>query len=207
LSGNLWTQDGKPDKIISGRKNGHFAVAHVGYARVSTLDQDPALQYDALAAAGCAKVYEDRASGAKADRAGLLSALGYVRDGDVLIVWKLDRLGRSLPHLIETVTALERRGVGFRSITEAIDTTTPGGRLVFHLFGALAQFERDLIQERTRAGLAAAAARGRKGGRKPVVTGEKLERARSIIGKGLTVREAATRLKVGKSALYEALRT
>jgi DNA invertase Pin-like site-specific DNA recombinase len=207
LSGNPWTQDGKPDKIISGRENGRFAVAHVGYARVSTLDQDPALQYDALAAAGCAKVYEDRASGAKADRAGLLSALGYVRDGDVLIVWKLDRLGRSLPHLIETVTALERRGVGFRSITEAIDTTTPGGRLVFHLFGALGQFERDLIQERTRAGLAAAAARGRKSGRKPVVTGEKLERARSIIGKGLTVREAATRLKVGKTALYEALRT
>lgn len=192
--------------MIAGQENGHFVVAHVGYARVSTLDQDPALQYDALAAAGCAKVYEDRASGAKADRAGLLSALGYVRDGDVLIVWKLDRLGRSLPHLIETVTALEKRGVGFRSITEAIDTTTPGGRLVFHLFGALGQFERDLIQERTRAGLAAAAARGRKGGRKPVVTVEKLERARSIIGKGLTVREAAIRLKVGKTTLYEALR-
>ena len=102
---------------------------------------------------------------------------------------------------------LENRGVGFRSITEAIDTTTPGGRLVFHLFGALGQFERDLIQERTRAGLAAAAARGRKGGRKPVITGEKLERARAIIGKGLTVREAATRLKVGKTALYEALRS
>lgn len=138
--------------------------------------------------------------------AGLLAALGYVRNGDVLVVWKLDRLGRSLPHLIETVTALEKRGVGFRSITEVIDTTTPGGRLVFHLFGALGQFERDLIQERTRAGLAAAAARGRKGGRKPVVTGEKLERARTIIAKRLTVREAATRLKVGKTALYAALR-
>jgi len=102
--------------------------------------------------------------------------------------------------------ALEKRGVGFRSLTEAIDTTTPGGRLVFHLFGALGQFERDLIQERTRAGLAAAAARGRKGGRKPVVSTDKLARARSMIAKGLTVREAATRLKIGKTALYEALR-
>lgn len=192
--------------MVAGRENGQTAVANVGYARVSTIDQDPALQYDALTLAGCAKIFEDRASGAKTDRAGLLAALGYVRTGDVLVVWKLDRLGRSLPHLIETVTALEKRGVGFRSITEAIDTTTPGGRLVFHLFGALGQFERDLIQERTRAGLAAAAARGRKGGRKPVVTGEKLERARTIIAKGLTVREAATRLKVGKTALYAALR-
>jgi DNA invertase Pin-like site-specific DNA recombinase len=120
--------------------------------------------------------------------------------------WKQDRLGRSLPHLIETVGGLEQRGVGFRSITEAIDTTTPGGRLVFHLFGALGQFERDLIRERTRAGLDAAAARGRKGGPKAVVTAEKLERARAIIAKGLTVREAATRLKVGKTALYGALK-
>jgi hypothetical protein len=111
-------------------------VPNVGYARVSTIDQDPTLQLDALAAAGCAKVFEDCASGAQADRAGLRSALEYVRDGDVLIVWKLDRLGRSLPHLIEAVTSLATRGVGFRSITEAIDTTTPGGRLVFHLFGA-----------------------------------------------------------------------
>lgn len=178
----------------------------IGYARVSTLDQDPALQLDALAAAGCTKVFDDRASGARADRPGLRQALDYVRDGDVLVVWKLDRLGRSLAHLIETVTALEQRGVGFRSITEAIDTTTPGGRLVFHLFGALGQFERDLIRERARAGLAAAAARGRKGGRKPAVDAEKLARARSMVAKGLTVREAAIRLKVGKTALYEALR-
>lgn len=189
-----------------GREYGQIAVPNVGYARVSTIDQDPTLQLDALAAAGCAKVFEDRASGARADRAGLRSALEYVRDGDVLIVWKLDRLGRSLPHLIETVTSLATRGVGFRSITEAIDTTTPGGRLVFHLFGALGEFERDLIQERTRAGLAAAVARGRKGGRKPVVTSEKLKLARTFIAKGLTVREAATRLRVGKTALYYALR-
>ncbi len=118
----------------------------------------------------------------------------------------LDRLGRSLPHLIETVTALSQRGVGFRSLTEAIDTTTPGGRLIFHIFGALGQFERDLIGERTRAGLTAAAVRGRKGGRKPVVTDDKLTRARGMVGKGLTVREIAMRLKVGKTALYKALK-
>ncbi|HEY0342406.1 MAG TPA: recombinase family protein [Steroidobacteraceae bacterium] len=182
-------------------------MAYIGYARVSTLDQDPALKLDALATAGCAKVFEDRASGVRTDRAGLLAALEYVRDGDVLVTWKLDRLGRSLPHLIETVAALEKRGVGFRSITEAIDTTTSGGRLVFHLFGALGQFERDLIQERTRAGLAAAAARGRTGGRKPVVTEDKLKRAQTLVAKGLTVREAATRVKVGKTALYGALRS
>ena len=182
-------------------------MANVGYARVSTVDQNPALQLDALAAAGCVKVFEDRASGARADRAGLRSALDYVRDGDVLIVWKLDRLGRSLPHLIETVTSLATHGVGFHSITEAIDTTPPGGRPVLHLFGALGQFKLDLIQERTRAGLAAAAARGRKGGRKPVITSEKLGRARAIIAKGLTIREAATRLKVGKTALHAALRS
>lgn len=189
----------------TGNRTDH-PLAHLGYARVSTLDQDPKLQLDALAAAGCAKMFEDRASGARADRPGLQKALDYVRDGDVLIVWKLDRLGRNLPHLIETVSALEKRGVGFRSLTEAIDTTTPGGRLVFHLFGALGQFERDLIRERTRAGLAAAATRGRKGGRRPVITPEKLKRAREIVDKGLTVREAALRLKVGKTALYEALR-
>jgi len=189
---------------LSDWKTDKAVLAYVGYARVSTIDQDPALQLDALAVAGCGTVFEDRASGAKADRAGLLAVLDHVRDGDVLIVWKLDRLGRSLPHLIETVTRLEKRGVGFRSITEAIDTTTPGGRLVFHLFGALGQFERDLIQERTRAGLAAAAVRGHKGGRKPVVTDDKLRRAREMVTKGLTVREAATRLRVGKTALYEA---
>ena len=155
---------------------------------------------------GCSKIFEDRISGAHADRPGLRQALDYARDGDVLIVWKLDRLGRSLPHLIETVAALEKRGLGFRSLTEAIDTTTPGGRPKSPLFGALGQFECDLIQERTRAGLAAAAARGRKGGRKPVVSADKLARARNMVAKGLTVREAATRLKIGKTALYEALR-
>lgn len=180
-------------------------MAAIGYARVSTADQDPALQIDALTKAGCARVFEDKASGAKTDRPGLAAALAFVREGDVLVVWKLDRLGRSLPHLIEAVNALEARGVGFRSLTETIDTTTPGGRLIFHIFGALGQFERDLIRERTRAGLDAAVARGRRGGRKPVVTEEKLRRARMLIAQGLTVREAAARIKVGKTALYAAL--
>jgi DNA invertase Pin-like site-specific DNA recombinase len=123
-----------------------------------------------LAKADCERIFQDQASGAKADRPGLAAAIAFARAGDSLVVWKLDRLGRSLPHLIETVNQLEARGVGFRSLTEAIDTTTPGGRLVFHIFGALGQFERDLIRERTRAGLVAAVARGRKGGRTPVVT-------------------------------------
>ena len=160
----------------------------------------------ATRSARCARVFEDRASGAKTDRPGLAQAVAYVRSGDVLVVWKLDRLGRSLSHLIDTVGTLEAQGAGLRSLTEEIDTTTPGGRLIFHVFGALGQFERDLIQERTRAGLKAAATRGRHGGRKSVVTAEKLKRARAIIAKGLTVREAAARLRLGKTALYAALR-
>ncbi|MEM1346249.1 MAG: recombinase family protein [Pseudomonadota bacterium] len=182
-------------------------MAAIGYARVSTQDQSLDLQRDALAAAGCAAIFKDCTSGARTERPGLTEALAYLREGEVLVVWRLDRLGRSLSHLIETVGALEARGIGFRSLTEAIDTTTPSGRLTFHLFAALGQFERDLIRERTRAGLTAAAARGRKGGRKPVVTPEKLARAQDLRAKGLTVREAATRLKISKSALYEALRT
>ena len=180
-------------------------MALIGYARVSTAEQDTALQTDALRKVGCERVFEDVVSGAKADRPGLAAALAYLRDGDVLAVWRLDRLGRSLPHLIETIGALEARGVGFRSLTESIDTTTSGGRLIFHVFGALGQFERDLIRDRTKAGLTAAAARGRKGGRKPVVTAEKLQRAQEHIANGLNVREAATRLKIGKTALYSAL--
>lgn len=174
------------------------AMALIGYARVSTAEQDTALQTGALNKAGCERVFEDTGSGAKADRPGLAA---------VLAVWRLDRLGRSLPHLIETIGALEARGVGFRSLTEAIDTTTSGGRLVFHVFGALGQFERDLIRERTKAGVTAAAARGRKGGRKPVVTADKLHRAREHIANRLNVREAATRLKVSNTALYAALQS
>ncbi len=154
-------------------------MAHIGYARVSMLDQDLSLQLDALAAASVRKgVRGPRLGRARRPRRSR-AARDYVRDAEVLVVWKLGRLGRNLPHRIETVTALERRGVGFRSLTGTIDTTTRGGRLVFHLFAALGQFERDLIQERTRAGLTAAAARGRAGGRKPAVTDDKLRRARA----------------------------
>jgi DNA invertase Pin-like site-specific DNA recombinase len=126
----------------------------IGYARVSTHEQNLDLQEDALKAAGCTKVYTDKTSGTKAERPGLERALADVRPGDSLVVWKLDRLGRSLKHLIETVTDLSNRGVGFRSLQEAIDTTTSGGKLIFHVFGALAEFERDIIRERTRASLA-----------------------------------------------------
>lgn len=179
----------------------------IGYARVSTADQDMAMQIEALDKAGCHRVFRDVASGAKSDRTGLDEALAFLRPGDTLVVWKLDRLGRSLPHLVQTVEALHERGVGFRSLTEAIDTTTPSGELVFHLFAVLAQFERNLIRERTKAGIKVAAARGRRGGRREVLTPEKLNRARKLINeKGLTVRAAAAAIKVGKSTLYDALR-
>jgi DNA invertase Pin-like site-specific DNA recombinase len=128
----------------------------LGYARVSTTDQQPQLQVDALGCAGCYRVFTKTASGAAADRPTLEQVLDQLRPGDTLVVWKLDRLGRSLRHLVDTVTGLADRGVGFRSLQEAIDTTTPGGKLVFHVFAALAEFERDLIRERTSAGLAAA---------------------------------------------------
>ena len=156
-------------------------VGHaLGYARVSTTEQDPALQHDALAAAGCYRVFTDVASGAKADRPALGQLLDQLRPGDTLVVWRLDRLGRSLPDLIETVRGLEARGVGFRSLQESIDTTTPGGRLIFHIFGSLAEFERELIRERTLAGLAAARSRGRRGGRPTVMTPAKLRIAQRM---------------------------
>jgi DNA invertase Pin-like site-specific DNA recombinase len=136
----------------------------VGYARISTYEQNLDLQLDALKNAGCGQFFKDIVSGTKDEREGLFQALQYVRSGDTLVVWRLDRLGRSLSHLIETIRELANRGVGFRSLTENIDTTTSGGKLVFHFFGALAEFERDLIRERTLAGLQAARARGRRGG-------------------------------------------
>ena len=137
----------------------------IGYMRVSTLDQNLDLQSDALKQVGCDKIFQDVASGAKSDRPGLEKALGYLREGDTLVVWKLDRLGRSLKHLIEVITRLHEEKKGFRSLQENLDTSTSTGKLVFHVFGALAEFERDLIRERTLAGLSAARARGRRGGR------------------------------------------
>ena len=133
----------------------------IGYARVSTHDQTLALQQDALNKAGCTKIFTDTVSGVKAERRGLQEALAYVRAGDTLVVWRLDRLGRSLKDLIEKLTELNNRNIGFKSLTENIDTTTSGGKLIFHIFGALAEFERDLIRERTEAGLQAARDRGR----------------------------------------------
>ncbi|MCF7702433.1 recombinase family protein [Loktanella sp. M215] len=179
----------------------------IGYARVSTAEQDLALQLDTLNAAGASRIFEDRGiSGAKTERPGLTAALSFLREGDTMVVWKLDRLGRSMTHLLQTVAELEGRGVGFKSLTENIDTTTPTGRLVFHIFGALGQFARDLIRERTNAGLAAAAARGRKGGRPIAVTTDKILRARQLMASGLNVREAAARIRISKSALYAALK-
>src|SRR5215211_3160469 len=153
----------------------------IGYARVSTQEQTLNLQQDALTQAGCEQVFTDTVSGSQDDRPGLSDALSHLRPGDTLVVWRLDRLGRSLRHLIETVTELAQRGIGFRSLMEQIDTTTPGGKLVFHVFGALAEFERDLIKERTQAGLRAARARGRVGGRpKALDDPKKLAMARQL---------------------------
>ena len=176
----------------------------IGYARVSTEDQKLDLQLDALKKAGCEKLFNDVASGARSQRDGLDAALAYARDGDVLMVWKLDRLGRSLPHLIETITALQARGVGFRSLQETIDTTTPGGKLVFHLFGALAEFERELIRERTNAGLRAARARGKKGGRQPVMTEKKIIMARAMLADPANkIVDICATLNVSRATLYK----
>ena len=156
----------------------------IGYARVSTNTQDEALQLDALQKAGVDRVFIDRASGTLTERPGLRSALGCARAGDSLVVWRLDRLGRSLRHLIEVVRDLEERGITLVSLNESLDTSTPGGKLIFHIFGALAEFERELIRERTMAGLAAAKARGRIGGRPTVWTEHKLKTARSMKDSG-----------------------
>lgn len=178
----------------------------IGYARVSTLDQNPALQEDDLHAVGCERIFVDKASGALVDRPHLAAALDYVREGDVLVVWRLDRLGRSLKHLVQIVGDLEERGVGFRSLRESIDTTTPAGRLVFHVFASLAEFERDLIRERTAAGLAAARARGRKGGRKSSLTPKQVGLARRMYDEqDTTVAEIAETLKVSRATIYRHL--
>ena len=175
----------------------------IGYARVSTLDQNLALQQDALTSAGCEKIFIEQMSGAVADRPGLHEALDYARSGDTLVVWKLDRLARSMKQLIETIEKLRVRGIGFRSLTESIDTTTAQGLLVFHMFSALAEFERSLIRERTRAGLAAAKRQGRTGGRPPKLTEDDLEAARALLANpDIGVTQIADRLGVSPATLY-----
>lgn len=180
----------------------------IGYARVSTEDQNPQLQQDALEKAGCERVYTDvGCSGAKASRPELDRMLDALRDGDVVVVWRLDRLGRSVSNLVELVNGFDAKGVQFRSLTEGIDTTTPTGRLVFHIFASLAEFERDLIRERTMAGLKAARARGRKGGRPSVLEEALLEEIEAMYLKGgMTAPATAKRLGVSVSSVKRGVR-
>lgn len=176
---------------------------NIGYARVSTPEQNLTLQTDALEAAGCERVFVETASGAQRDRPELQHTLDFMRPGDTLVVWKLDRLARSMRQLIDTVALLQSKGMGFQSLTEAIDTTTAGGMLVFHVFGALAEFERAMIRERTRAGLEAARARGRKGGRPRSLTPKNIAMARSMLrDPGITVADVAEALGVSPATLY-----
>lgn len=178
----------------------------IGYARVSTLDQSCNLQLDALKQAGCARVYKETASGSRRDRPRLQAALAAMRPGDTLVVWRLDRLARSLKHLLETVEGLEADGKDFRSLTEAINTATPAGKLIFQILGALAEFERELIRERTRAGLAAARLRGHRGGRPRALTDADVTRARALLEQsGGKVTAVARLLGVPSSTLYRYL--
>lgn len=182
----------------------------VGYVRVSTADdrQSTDLQRDALMAAGvdARHIHQDRASGARDTRPGLAACLAYLQSGDVLIVWKLDRLGRSLSHLIQLVAGLRERGVGFRSLTETLDTTTAMGEFLFHVFGALAQYERGLIRERVQAGLVAARARGRRGGRPRRLNAERVEAAEALISGGMTISAACRSLDIPRSTLVDSLK-
>jgi DNA invertase Pin-like site-specific DNA recombinase len=180
----------------------------VGYARVSTSDQHLHLQHDALTKAGCEKIYQDQLSGASTERPGWNQARAALREGDTLVVWRLDRLGRSLKHLIDTIAELNNAGVAFKSVTENLDTGSTGGRLIFHIFGALAEFERELIRERTHAGLTAARARGRKGGRPPALDAKAIASAQQLLrDPNQSVTEVARLLGVARSTLYRALKT
>jgi len=177
----------------------------IGYSRISTSDQNQTLdlQNDSLTEAGCDKIFSDVASGARTERPGLDKAIEFCRAGDVLVVWKMDRMGRSMSHLIEIIKKLEDHEVGFQSLTENIDTTTAGGRLIFHIFGALAEFERDLIRERVQAGLKSARARGRTGGRPPVPEETKIMAKALLADKSLSVKQICERLGIAKSTLYK----
>ena len=177
----------------------------VGYARVSTDDQNLDLQLDALKAAGCQEVFTDKITGAAKTKVGLEAALKYVREGDTLVVWKLDRLGRTVKGLVELVEGFQARGVQFKSVTDSIDTSTPAGRFFFHVMAALAEMERELIKERTKAGLSAARARGRMGGRKPKMDASKIASAKTLLGSGMTGQEIANNLGVSRATLYRAI--
>jgi DNA invertase Pin-like site-specific DNA recombinase len=181
-------------------------MALVGYARVSTDAQSLALQIDALEAAGCQRIFTEKASGAKTTRPELARALDYMRKGDTLVIWKLDRLARSMAQLVVTIERLEQTHIGFRCLTQPIDTTTASGRLVLGIFSALAEFERELIKERTNEGLAAARARGRKGGRPAVLNSEAWATVRAMLKGGASVTAAAKAAGVSRTALYQAVR-
>jgi DNA invertase Pin-like site-specific DNA recombinase len=174
----------------------------IGYARVSTQDQNLELQREALRQAGCQKVFEDQVSGTRAERPGLTKAREMLREGDMLVVWKLDRLGRSVKQLVDLAGELQQRGVQFKSLTDAIDTGTPSGRFFFHVMASLAEMERDLIVERTRAGLEVARQLGRKGGRKPKMTDSKIASARKLLDSGMPPRDVAQNLGVSVPTLY-----
>lgn len=179
----------------------------IGYARVSTNEQNLGLQKDALEKAGCEKIYVEQASGSRSSRPELERAIEMLRKGDLLVVWRLDRLGRSLKHLIELVTELEESRIGFKSLTESMDTTTNNGKLIFHIFGALAEFERNLIRERTQAGLAAARARGRKGGRPFALDDKKREMVVKLYNsKEHSVEEICQTMGISRPTLYNYLR-
>lgn len=175
----------------------------VGYARVSTPEQSLDLQLDALRSAGCKRIFSDIASGAKSDRPGLTEALSYLRKGDTLVVWKLDRLGRSLQHLIEVIKNLGEIGIEFKSLQEALDTSTAGGKLAFHIFGAMTEFERELIRERTLAGLTAARARGRHGGRRNVLSNKQIEAGKILAkDKSRSIKDICNILNCSASTYY-----
>ncbi|QDP72187.1 recombinase family protein [Legionella israelensis] len=179
----------------------------IGYARVSTDDQNLHLQNDELKKAGCEKYFEDKVTGSKIDRPGLDAAIDYAREGDVIVVWRLDRLSRSLKDLIQVVSDLESNGIGLKSINESIDTTSSSGKLIFHIFGALAEFERNLIRERTHAGLKAARARGKMGGRPKKLNAEKAKLAQDLYNeKTRTIKQICELVGISKPTLYKYLR-
>lgn len=179
----------------------------IGYARVSTKDQNLDMQIDELKKCGCEKIFTDVISGVKCERLGLNEAFEYAREGDIIVVWKLDRAGRSLKHLIEIVNELDERKIGFISLKESIDTTTSTGRLMFHIVASLAEFERDIIRERTMAGLTAARARGRIGGRPKKIDENKLIMAKSMMAdKNIAIKDICTALEVSKATLYKSLK-